>query len=131
MSNALSEADAAGVRQAWDAMIAATYELDWDTYFGHITDDFVGIDPRFAGPTRGKAVWKEWVKFVDPSDPQGSFTVEEISGSGDLAFVVFGIDTRWKEGGKPVEAKGKGLSLFVRGADGRWRMSHQAWNADP
>ena len=131
MSNALTEADVAAVREVWDTMEAATFATDWDTYEQHLTQDIVFLDPRIAGPLRGRAAWREWVDTVDFSDVEGAFTVEEVSGGGDLAYMVLTFDASWVEDGEKIEAKGKGLSLLRREDDGSWRMSHNAWNANP
>lgn len=131
MSNSLSEADVAAVRDVWDAMEAANFAANFEVYFGHVTQDFVALDPRVEGPLRGRAASLEWANSAELSDPDTSFTVEEIGGSGDVAYLVFTFTGKWMEGGEPMEARGKGLSLFQRGEDGTWRMSHQTWNANP
>ncbi len=131
MSNALTEADVAAVREVWDAMLVANFATDWDTYFQHVTEDVVVLDPRIKGPLRGIAATREWIESADVSNPDGSFTIEQISGSGDVACVVFAFEARWMEGGEQLDAQGKGLSLFQRGSDGTWRMSHIAWYANP
>ena len=67
---------------------------------------------------------------MDVSDVEGTFNVEDVSGSGDVAYLVWTFDASWAEDGEKMEAQGKGLSLFRREADG-WRLSHSAWNANP
>ncbi len=134
MSNgpyALTEADLAAVRKVWDTMEAASIATDWDTYQQHLTSDFVNLDPRLAGPLRGRAAWREWADTVDFSDVEGTFTVEDISGSGNVAYLVWTFDASWVEDSEKIEAQGKGLSLFRREADGSWRLSHSSWNANP
>ena len=134
MSNgqhALSEADVAAVRRVWEAMEAANTATDWDTYQQHLTQDIVFLDPRIAGPLRGRTAWREWVDSMGFSDPEVRYDVEEISGSGDVAYIVWTGEGRWIEGGEQMEAQGKGLSLFQRETDGAWRMSRSAWNSNP
>ena len=133
MSNgqhALTEADLAAVREVWDTMEAASVATDWDTYQQHLTQDIVVLDPRVAGPLRGRTAWREWADTMDVSDVEGTFNVEDVSGSGDVAYLVWTFDASWAEDGEKMEAQGKGLSLFRREADG-WRLSHSAWNANP
>lgn len=131
MSGSLNDTDVAAVRNVWDAMEAANFAMDWETYLSHCTDDFVSLDPRIEGPLRGKSATLEWLEAADLADPDGSFGVEEIGGSGDVAYLVFTFVARWTEGGEQVEATGKGLCLYRRGDDGAWRMSHQTWNPNP
>ena len=127
----LTEADLAAVRRVWEAMEAANSATDWDTYQQYLTQDHVTLDPRIAGPLRGRAAWREWLDSADLSDPEVRFTVEEISGSGDVAYIVWTGEGSWIEGGEQMEAQGKGLSLFRREGDGSWRLSRSAWNANP
>ncbi len=129
-AHALTEADLAAVREVWDTMDAANNASDWDTYQQHLTQDLVALDPRIAGPLRGRTAWREWIDSIGLSDPEVQLNVEEISGSGDVAYLVWTFDASWAEGGEQMEAQGKGLSLFRREADG-WRLSHSAWNANP
>ena len=129
-AHALTAANLAAVRKVWDTMEAANMATDWDTYQQHLTQDHVTLDPRIAEPLRGLAAWREWLDSADLSDPEGRFTVEEISGSGDVTYIVFTFEASWIERGEQMEAQGKGLSLFRREADGSWRMSHNAWNAN-
>ncbi len=129
-SHGLTEADLAAVREVWDTMEAASVATDWDTYQQHLTQDIVALDPRIAGPLRGRTAWREWADTMDVSDVEGTFNVEDVSGSGDVAYLVWTFDASWAEDGEKMEAQGKGLSLFRREADG-WRLSHSAWNANP
>ncbi len=129
-AHALTEADLAAVRKVWDTMEAAQMATDWDAYQQHLTKDIVALDPRIAGPLRGRTAWREWADTLDVSDVEGTFNVEDVSGSGDVAYLVWTFDASWAEDGEKMEAQGKGLSLFRREADG-WRLSHSAWNANP
>ncbi len=130
-AHALTEADLAAVRRVWDTMEAAQMATDWDTYQQHLTKDIVALDPRIAGPLRGSTAWREWIDSMGLSDPEVQFNVEEVSGSGDVAYIVWTGEGRWIEDGQQMEAQGKGLNLFRREADGSWRSSHSAWNANP
>ena len=130
-SHGLTEADLAAVREVWDTMDAANRATDWDTYQQHLTQDLVALDPRVAGPLRGRTAWREWIDSLGLSDPEVQLNVEEISGSGDVACIFWTGEGRWIEGGEQMEAQGKGLNLFRREVDGSWRLSHSAWNANP
>ena len=129
-SHDLSEADLAAVRTAWDAIDAANKAGDWDALQQHSTSDFVHLDPRVE-PIYGIEAWREWVESMEFTEFEGGFTVEEVSGSGDLAYVMWTFESSWMEAGVRVEAEGKGLSLFRREEDGSWRTSRNAWNLNP
>jgi ketosteroid isomerase-like protein len=129
-SHDLTETDLADIRAVWDAVEASDLASDWATTQGYLTSDFVHLDPRTA-PLLGSEAWLEWVESMDFSDVQGTYTVEEVAGSGDLAYVRWSVTGSWMEGGELVETQGKGLSLFKRMPDGLWKMSRNAWNATP
>ena len=130
-AHALTEADLTAVREVWDTMEAASMATDWDTYQQHVTQDLVALDPRVAGPLRGRTAWREWIDSIGFGNPEIQFNVEEVSGSGDVAFIFWTGEGRWIEGGEQMEAQGKGLNLFRREVDGSWRLSHSAWNPNP
>ena len=88
-AHALTEADLAAVREVWDTMDAANNASDWDTYQQHLTQDLVALDPRIAGPLRGRTAWREWIDSIGLSDPEVQLNVEEISGSGDVACIFW------------------------------------------
>ncbi len=54
-----------------------------------------------------------------------------LTTAGDLAYVMWTFDASWTEAGESVVAQGKGITLFRREPDGSWRMSRNAWNANP
>ena len=128
---ALTDVDVAAVQEVWDTMQAANMAMDWTTFAAHMTDDHITLDPRIGGPLKGLSAWRSWVDAMDVSDPDGSFTVEQVAGDGDLACVVWTFGARWMENGVQMDAEGKGMSLFRRESDGAWRMSHNAWNMNP
>lgn len=131
MTHDLTQADLDAVRVAWEALTAAELATDWDASETMMSPDFVHLDPR-STPIEGMEAWRTWVDamgFGEGSDP--GYVAREIAGSGDLAFVYWTFDGGWVEGGEPVEASGKGISIFKRGADGAWRIHRNAWNMDP
>lgn len=130
-AHALTEADLAAIRQVWEAIQEANFAADWDAAEPLLTDDYVQLDPRVTGPIRGRTAWREWADSLDFQELDGGFTMEGLSGSGDVACAVWGFDGRWQEGGQEMVAVGKGLAVFQRGTDGSWRMSRNAWNMDP
>ncbi|NNL31298.1 MAG: SnoaL-like domain-containing protein [Gemmatimonadetes bacterium] len=120
----------AAVRAVWDAIEAADLAADWETNQSHMTSDFVHLDPR-TEPIRGAGAWREWVESMEFGSAEGGYVVEEVAGSGDLAYVMWAFDATWTEASEPVEARGKGMTLFRRQADGSWLMSRNVWNETP
>ena len=126
MSHDLTAADLTAVRAVWDDMEALG--TDWDALQQFLTDDFVHLDPRSA-PLVGVEAWKEWVESMELGDDQTEYTLEEVTGSGDLAYIRWSFTGSWTESGQLVESQGKGISIFRRMPDGSWRLSRNAWNA--
>ena len=126
ISHDLTDADLAAVRAVWDGMEALG--TDWDALQEFLTDDFVHLDPR-TPPLVGVEAWREWVESMEFGDDQSQFTVEEVAGSGDLAYIRWSFTGSWTESGELVESQGKGISIYTRVPDGSWRLSRNAWNA--
>lgn len=127
-SGALSASDRAAVQEAWDAVAAADIAADLEATEALITDDFVHIDPRVAGPLSGRAEWRAWADSLDFGAGEGGYEVEEIGGSGSLAYVVWTGRSSWMQGGQRQEASFKGMSVFRKEADGSWKLARNAWN---
>ncbi len=77
------------------------------------------------------AAVRDLVDSFDFLDVDLDYTVEDVSGAGDVAYVVATFQGGWTEGGEAVSTSGKGINLFRRQADGSWRMSHYCWTPDP
>ncbi len=125
-SHDLSDADLAAVRAVWDDMEAAG--TDWDAVRQFLTDDFVHLDPRIPSLV-GAEAWMDWVESMEFGNDQTQYTVEEIAGSGDLAYIRWSFTGSWTESGELVESQGKGISIYTRMPDGSWRLSRNVWNA--
>ena len=125
-SHDLTTTDLAGVRAVWDDMQAVGN--DWDAIQQFLTDDFVHLDPR-TPPLVGVEAWREWVESMEFGDEQSQYTVEEVAGSGDLAYIRWSFTGSWTESGQLVEIQGKGISIYTRMPDGTWRLSRNVWNA--
>lgn len=126
----LTDEDLAAVRAAWDAIGEAEAALEWETLATMLSADIVHLDPR-STPIVGIEAWREWIAAMEFGEGESGYTVEEISGSGDLAYVYWTFSGSWTESGELVETSGKGLTLFARGADGEWLLTRNAWNANP
>ena len=113
ISHDLTDADLAALRAVWDAMEAVG--TDWDAVQQFLTDDFVHLDPRTA-PLGGVEAWMEWVEAMEFGDDQSQYTVQEVAGSGDLAYIRWSFTGSWTESGQLVESQGKGLSIYSKDA---------------
>ncbi len=130
VSHDLTPADLEAVRTVWNAIVEADSRADWHAVGDLLTDDVVHLDPR-TGLISGKAAWRAWVDRMEFGTADLDLQVEEVGGSGDLAYVVWTSQGSWTEAGKPVTARGKGLTLFVRTDDGSWKEARNAWNMTP
>ena len=130
-AHGLTDADAAAVREVFDAMVAAQNAGDWDTVQGYLTSDIIGLDPRVVGLVSGTGAWRELVDATGLSDVDLQFTIEDVSGGGDVACVTSTFGGSWTEAGEEMSASGKGVNVYRREADGSWRLSHYCWNANP
>ena len=129
-SSAFTDEDIAEVEAVWDAISVADAAADWDAVATHLADDFVHMDPR--RPTiRGLAEWHEWIDAIELGPGDLTYEAQEIDGSGDIAYVMWTFSGSWTEAGELMEAEGKGLSVFRKKADGSWKASRNAWNANP
>ncbi len=126
---ALSDTDLAAVRAAWDAIDEADRATDWDTLEGLLTSDFKHLTPRTA-IIRGRGEWRAFVEASAISDVEINYTVDEIGGSGDLAYVIWSYRGTYTEGGARISTPGKGMSLFRRQPDSKWLNSRNAWIED-
>lgn len=129
-ANGLTEADLTAVREVWDAMDAANRAADFDAFQDLATEDFVHLDPRVR-PLVGIGAWREWADATEFGDFDGQFELNEVAGSGDLAYVRWNLDARWSEGGEAKQARGKGITMFRRGSNGSWKASRNVWNMTP
>jgi len=102
-------------------------DTDWDAIQQFLTDDFVHLDPRTPSLV-GVEAWREWVESMELGDEQGQYIVEEVAGSGDMAYLRWSFNGSWTESGELVETQGKGISIYARMPDGTWRVSRNVWN---
>ena len=129
-SGGLADADRAAVQSAWDAVATADVAADWDALDPYVADDFVHLDAR-GEPIRGKDNWREWVESMEFGGGDGAYTVEEIDGSGDTAYVMWRFEGSYQRGGQQIADSSKGISIFRRQDDGSWAISRNAWNWTP
>ena len=77
-----------------------------------------------------RAFW--WPPGAPPTTVTGFTLVPaEAGGSGSLGFVRGSFILEFEYDGTAFSGRGNYLSLFRRGSDGSWRISHRMWNDDP
>jgi ketosteroid isomerase-like protein len=119
-------------RAAHDAYVTAINSNDVDTLLGDLTDDIVYQspgDPEIVG----KQAVRKWVATYF-----GSFRTHWEKTSigfvvnGDWAFERYtykSTDPDKKTGAVSTDV-GKGINIFRRGTDGRWRVAIDGWSSD-
>jgi uncharacterized protein (TIGR02246 family) len=92
-----------------------------------------GVEPR-VGKSAARAFW--FPKGGPPTTvTELSHTIDEIGGSGDLAYLRGHSRVAWTTG-TGVSARKSGnagtvLVLLRRQPDGSWRITHQMWDDPP
>ncbi len=127
------KADIPAIHAVIDRERAAVAAGDAKGYFATLTDDAVFLAPNVEAKT-GAALHQFLVEFLRTVVVKWlSFEHLETVAVGDLAFHVFKSSWRTtpKSGGTSAVMHFKGLHVLCRGADGRWRIRREIWNASP
>ena len=102
---------------------------DWDTILDLCTDDVVFM-PQDEPIVEGKEDQRTWHEnFHTVQEMKSDFVKGEVSGDTAIGQGVFSLVAKSEEGSL-VDMKGKWLSGYRRQPDGRWLISHLAWNLD-
>jgi ketosteroid isomerase-like protein len=112
--------------------VTAINSNDVETLMGDLTDDIVYQAPG-APEIVGKAAVKKWVADYFGADrTKWEKTSIGFTLSGDWAFERYtykSTDTDRKTGAVTTDV-GKGLNVFRRSPDGRWRVAIDGWSSD-
>lgn len=104
-----------------------------DTSMADYTDDAVSM-PNNGPFLQGKAAIKEYyqrwaamgMKFTDVD-----FVSVDVKGGGKYAYEIGTYTmTIQVEGMEPTTDQGKYLTVYEKGADGKWRIKIETWNTD-
>ena len=125
------------VRSADSAFAAAAAAHDLDASAGSLTADGIMFPPDEA-PIIGRAAVREYMRasFATPgfSITWTTDTVIVASG-GDMAYSFarsrYTFPSRTGKAGAVDTAYGKGMSVWRRDGDGRWRAVADIWNGAP
>ncbi len=112
--------------------VAAINSNNVDTLMDGLTDDVVYQAPG-APEVIGKAAVREWVSgYFGAYQTKWEKTSLGFTVSGDWAFERYtykATDTDKKTGTATIDI-GKGINVFRRGADGKWRVAIDGWSSD-
>jgi ketosteroid isomerase-like protein len=119
-------------RAAHGAYVDAINSNDVDRLMAVVTDDIVYQAP--GGPeVVGKAAVREWVAgYMAAYRTKWEKTSLGFTVSGDWAFERYtykSTDTDRATGAVTTDI-GKGINIFRRGADGKWRVAIDGWSSD-
>ena len=124
--------DAIGQVRAADAAVSrAVTAKNLDAIMAHYADDAVLL-PTAEPMIEGKAaIREEWEHILAIPNFSSKTTMREAEMSGDLAYTYGSYSARMMgEDGKPVDEPGKYVSIWRRGADGKWRIVVDTYNTD-
>jgi ketosteroid isomerase-like protein len=117
---------------AHGAYVSAINSNDVDTLMSDLTDDIVYQAPG-EPEIVGKAAVRKWAgAYFGAYRTHWEKTSIGFTVSGDWAFERYtykSTDTD-KKSGKASTDVGKGINVFHRGADGKWRVAIDGWSSD-
>lgn len=112
--------------------VAAINSNDTETLVAGLTDDVVYQAPG-APEVIGKEAVRAWVGgYFDAYQTKWEKTSLSFTVSGDWAFERYtykAADTDRKTGAVTTDI-GKGVNVFRRGSDGKWRVAIDSWSSD-
>jgi uncharacterized protein (TIGR02246 family) len=128
-----TEASEAALREAVAAMLAAWEAEDAAAIDAFYADDVMQIPPgEDIIPDRATLM-----ASVAAFDEQGDYSIEgritDLHMSGSLAWTLIDYSDVMMpaDGSEAVETTGRWAILWMRGDDGRWRISREIWNYPP
>lgn len=117
---------------AHGAYVAAINSNDTDTLMSDMTDDIVYQAPG-EPEIIGKDAVRRWVAgYFDAYRTKWQKTSIGFTVVGDWAFERYtykSTDVDKKTGAVTTD-KGKGINIFRRGTDGKWRVATDGWSSD-
>lgn len=118
--------------KAHDAYVTAINSNNIDAILDMLTEDVVFMPPNEPSLV-GKAAVRPWGEgYLKAFTIHWDKTSLEFVVAGDWAYERYAYkssDTP-RDGSAPVTDTGKGINIYRRGADGKWRIARDAWNSD-
>ena len=128
-SAAFTAADSAAILSVNDRLRAAGKANNWDGWLAEMTPDAVFMPPN-AGMLSGKPAIDGYLKAY-PKLTAFDFTVAEVIGRADVAETrgTFTLSTAAGAAGPAMSDEGKYMSVFMKQADGSWKLVRDIWNS--
>jgi ketosteroid isomerase-like protein len=122
----------ATARKAFDNYVAAINSNNLDSLMGMLTDSVVFLSPNEPALV-GKAAVRPWGDaYLKAYHIHWDKTSQEFTMAGEWAFERYSYrstDTP-RAGGAAAQDAGKGLVIYHRDPDGKWRVARDAWSSD-
>lgn len=117
--------DEAAIREVIEAWMAATRAGDLEAVLGLMTDDAIFMVP--GREPFGREAFASMSRASGGPQIDGKSELVELQVQGDWAFGRSHIDmTVTPPDGDPIHRSGYTLTIFCKGADGRWRLARDA-----
>jgi uncharacterized protein (TIGR02246 family) len=117
--------DERAIRDVVETWMRASRSGDTATVLSLMTDDVVFMTP--GREPFGREVFEAASGASDAPRIEGTSEIHELKVLGDWAFTRNRIDlTVTPPQGEPIRRAGYTLSLYLKGADGRWRLTRDA-----
>ena len=126
----LTEADVAEVHRMFEPHREAILSRDFDALLTLYTEDAVVLAPH-SPPLVGRDAIKAWAAS-GPIIKSFEWTVEEIVGQGDMAFVRGRYKMSMEMVGlsEIINDKGSFIEIRQRQTDGKWLLARDIFNTD-
>ncbi len=127
----LSASDAEAIRQVHEAYHAAWLADDSAAVMAALTEDAVLMPHHGVLPVEGATAIRQF--WWPPESPPARITVfssevNEMSGSGTLAYLRGRFTLVFEYEGETYSNTGNFLRIFRKGADGDWLLFRSIWN---
>jgi ketosteroid isomerase-like protein len=121
--------DQASIRSNNDALVQAINAKDVGKIVGFYAENSTFMPPN-RPIIRGKDSLKSYYQDFVKDTSAVHLTVDEVSGSGPLAYQTGTYEMDTKNGkGQPYHDRGKYL-FILRSLGGNWRYEYSMWNSD-
>jgi ketosteroid isomerase-like protein len=117
---------------AHGAYVAAINSNDTETLMADLTDDIIYQAPN-EPEIVGKEAVRKWVaEYFGAYRTQWEKTSIGFTVNGDWAFERYTYKSKdvEKKTGAVTSDRGKGINIFRRGNDGKWRVAIDGWSSD-
>lgn len=105
----------------------------WDTTLASYADDAISM-PQGGPMIKGKEALRAQMVGMMGTDMKFTkviFTTLDVKVNGNSAFEIGTFEMAFTMGGAPeVSERGKYLTVYERGPDGKWKIKVETWNGD-